>query len=952
MFFCIVLAGVLVGAQTYPDLAKLQAIKILDSIVFFIFLLEVIFKIMSEGMQPLEYFIGTEWHWNCFDFFVVVMTMPFVPVQNNQVAFLRLIRLMRLAKVFRKVPQLRMIISGLIGGMKSIVYIMVLLLLVLYLYAIAGIFFFGTNDPWHFNSIAYSLTTLFVMATLADWGDIFYVNYFGCEYYPADFYVLSPEEVESTSPGAPRLCTPNPQPWLSLFYFVSFIFIASFSMLSLFVGAITVSMSESMQIMKIEKEKQKKLMKIRKAEEAMSRVKDRKEKRSWALVEMAFNHGKVEVVKEDISENTYLIQQYQKLARYCEKITASSRFQNFVTLIIVVAGIQVGLATDEEIVRQIGIGLPIMEITIRVIFTIECALKLIAEELTPWKYFNNNWNVFDFVVVIGSFISGGGSVIVMLRLLRLLRVLKLMKMLPQLQVIVSALMSGFSSIAFISIILVLFFFFFGIIAMILFGANDPWHFGTLHMTMITLFQCASLDNWTEIMYINLFGCDIMGYDDHMELCEHPQANYLVTSLFFVVFIVLGALVLLTLFIGVVATSMEEAADEQKQTESVDERVAEIAKDYKLSSKSVLLYREVFDALDMNGGGLIDQNELKLGMKAAGKVDISDKQFAVLWKQVDKDGSGGIDFAEFLAFMMSLRETGTGNGSSPQPAMELGENSLEENPDQDRVEHNTHLITAQLYNCAAAIGPLDASLKLDEMIKRTNTGRPSSAPRVYNRAYSLEKDTPKPKMENASRVLSQRALGIFSGSQKIHPTDQATEDTPSTKSVNHNQVADPMDQSKDLDWGIGVGKEKSQELVQSSSLNTRRSQIHPTLSNPVDSPLTSPTDSLVPGGTFHPVPTHATQKKGDKATPKAPINSSHPPSQSAHHSPHLAYLSPDDDRDREVHRQSYDGDFIPHISTAASTAGAVAMELAAHSSTSTKSEPRRIKKKVVSKLVYV
>src|SRR3569832_60223 len=37
------------------------------------------------------------------------------------------------------------------------------------------------------------------------------------------------------------------------------------------------------------------------------------------------------------------------------------------------------------------------------IFAIECVLKLIA--LKPKNYFGDSWNVFDFVIVIGSFID-------------------------------------------------------------------------------------------------------------------------------------------------------------------------------------------------------------------------------------------------------------------------------------------------------------------------------------------------------------------------------------------------------------------------------------------------------------------------------------------------------------------------------------------------------------------
>lgn len=167
IFFCIVVAGVLVGASTYPGMDSDPTINALDVVVLSFFCLEVVLKIMSEGVAPFAYFTGSEWTWNNFDFLIVLFSLPILPVGGSQVAFLRLIRLMRLAKVFRKVPQLRMIMTGLIGGLKSIVYIVILLLLVFYLYAIAGIFFFRENDPWHFRTIVVSLISLFRLSTLS-----------------------------------------------------------------------------------------------------------------------------------------------------------------------------------------------------------------------------------------------------------------------------------------------------------------------------------------------------------------------------------------------------------------------------------------------------------------------------------------------------------------------------------------------------------------------------------------------------------------------------------------------------------------------------------------------------------------------------------------------------------------------------------------------------------------
>jgi hypothetical protein len=35
--------------------------------------------------------------------------------------------------------------------------------------------------------------------------------------------------------------------------------------------------------------------------------------------------------------------------------------------------------------------------------------------------------------------------------------------------------------------LFMFYYFCAIIAIVIFGTNDPWHFGTLHMAILTLF---------------------------------------------------------------------------------------------------------------------------------------------------------------------------------------------------------------------------------------------------------------------------------------------------------------------------------------------------------------------------------------------------------------------------------------------------------------------------------
>ena len=72
---------------------------------------------------------------------------------------------------------------GLVGGMKSISYIVLLLSLIFYLFAISGMMIFKKNDPFHWHSLPIAMMTLFRISTLEDWTDIMYMSIFGCDEY-------------------------------------------------------------------------------------------------------------------------------------------------------------------------------------------------------------------------------------------------------------------------------------------------------------------------------------------------------------------------------------------------------------------------------------------------------------------------------------------------------------------------------------------------------------------------------------------------------------------------------------------------------------------------------------------------------------------------------------------------------------------------------------------------
>lgn len=175
----IIIAGINVGMQTYSDHIIL---KTLDSIILVCFSIEIILKILAEGFQPWKYWTGHDWKWNNFDFTIVFMSLPFWGglFGTGSLALLRLVRLMRLGKLIKKIPALQMIVQGLIGGLSSIGYILILLFLVHYLFGVVGFFLFNENDPFHFGNVPMAMITLFRCSLLDKWAGIMKVNIYGC----------------------------------------------------------------------------------------------------------------------------------------------------------------------------------------------------------------------------------------------------------------------------------------------------------------------------------------------------------------------------------------------------------------------------------------------------------------------------------------------------------------------------------------------------------------------------------------------------------------------------------------------------------------------------------------------------------------------------------------------------------------------------------------------------
>ena len=144
-----------------------------------VFTIECVVKLVAEGEHPRRYF---EDPWNAFDFVVVVSGFLESALPFNA-SVLRLVKLLRVFKLARTFPSLRIIVEALLGTLSSVSYIMVMIVTLNFIFASMGILFFGANDPEHFGDLPRAMMAVWQTETLDGWEDTLYINMYGCNRY-------------------------------------------------------------------------------------------------------------------------------------------------------------------------------------------------------------------------------------------------------------------------------------------------------------------------------------------------------------------------------------------------------------------------------------------------------------------------------------------------------------------------------------------------------------------------------------------------------------------------------------------------------------------------------------------------------------------------------------------------------------------------------------------------
>jgi voltage-gated sodium channel len=200
----ILINAVTLGLETSPAVMARYGgpIHLLDKAILAVFVVEIALRLF---VHRLRFFRDP---WSLFDFTVVAIAL--VPA-TGQFSVLRALRVLRVLRILTIVPSMRRVVGALLGAIPGLMSIALVLLLIYYVFAVIATNLFAAAFPDWFGNLGRSFYTLFQIMTLESW-----------------------------SMGIARpVMAQFPYAWG---FFITFILIATFTMLNLFIAIIVNAM--------------------------------------------------------------------------------------------------------------------------------------------------------------------------------------------------------------------------------------------------------------------------------------------------------------------------------------------------------------------------------------------------------------------------------------------------------------------------------------------------------------------------------------------------------------------------------------------------------------------------------------------------------------------------------------------------------------------------------------
>ncbi|XP_053261778.1 voltage-dependent L-type calcium channel subunit alpha-1C isoform X12 [Podarcis raffonei] len=542
------------------------ALKILgnaDYVFTSIFTLEIILKMTAYGAF-LHKGSFCRNYFNILDLLVVSVSLISFGIQSsaiNVVKILRVLRVLRPLRAINRAKGLKHVVQCVFVAIRTIGNIVIVTTLLQFMFACIGVQLFKgklysctdsskqteaecrgnfitykdgevsqpiiqarswENSKFDFDNVLTAMMALFTVSTFEGWPELLYRS---IDSHMEDVGPIYNHRVE-----------------ISIF-FIIYIIIIAFFMMNIFVGFVIVTFQE-------QGEQEYKNCEL--------------DKNQRQCVEYAL---KARPLRRYIPKN-----QYQYKVWY---VVNSTYFEYLMFILILLNTICLAMQHYGQscIFKE---AMNILNMLFTGLFTVEMVLKLIA--FKPKGYFSDPWNVFDFLIVIGSIIDvilsetnnaeeNSRISITFFRLFRVMRLVKLLSRGEGIRTLLWTFIKSFQALPYVALLIVMLFFIYAVIGMQVFGKialNDTTdinrnnNFQTFPQAVLLLFRCATGEAWQEIMLACLPDkkCDPESLESNNSTEGDHSCGSSFAIFYFISFYMLCAFLIINLFVAVIMDNFD------------------------------------------------------------------------------------------------------------------------------------------------------------------------------------------------------------------------------------------------------------------------------------------------------------------------------------------------------------------------------------------------------------
>ncbi|NXT00428.1 CAC1S protein, partial [Jacana jacana] len=517
---------------------------------------------------------------NILDLLVVAVSLISMGIESSTISVVKILRVLRVLRPLRAINRakgLKHVVQCVFVAIKTIGNIVVVTTLLQFMFACIGVQlfkgkFYRCTDPskmtekecrgyfinyvdgdptqielqkrvwlhssFHFNNVFSAMMSLFTVSTFEGWPEL--------------LYMAIDTNAEDTGPIY------NYRVEIAMFFIIYIILIAFF-MMNIFVGFVIVTFQE-------QGESEYKNCEL--------------DKNQRQCVQYAL---KARPLRRYIPKNPY---QYQ-----IWYVVTSSYFEYLMFFLILLNTICLGMQHYNQSAEMNHVS-DILNVAFTILFTLEMILKLMAFKAKG--YFGDPWNVFDFLIVIGSIIDvilseidtvlassgglyclGGGCdgidpddnsrvSITFFRLFRVMRLVKLLSRGEGVRTLLWTFIKSFQALPYVALLIVMLFFIYAVIGMQMFGKiamvdgtqiNRNNNFQTFPQAVLLLFRCATGEAWQEILLDCSYGKQCDPESDFAEGEEYTCGTGF-AYFYFISFYMLCAFLIINLFVAVIMDNFD------------------------------------------------------------------------------------------------------------------------------------------------------------------------------------------------------------------------------------------------------------------------------------------------------------------------------------------------------------------------------------------------------------